>query len=339
MTRASLPQPWEGAARPLATDAFDIAGRQHDLDPAIIRAVFEVESGGRSFRSDRSLERRFEPHHFPARHWPRLGFSVAKGQAPWRASLTIRTAERDRMFATAVAIDPEAAMTATSWGALQVMGFNAEACGYATAGAMVHALAQDEAAHLAAFLRLVTSWGLITVLRAHDWVRFAARYNGSGQAEAYARKIETAYRRHSGRASPVVLRLGRAADPEAVRELQGALGIVQDGSFGPATDKAVRSFQADNGLVQDGIVGAETWARLRAKRDARPPAQPAQKDRVAQIGAMSGAVTAGTGAVAALGDALPDSAMTILVSGATAAGLMALAAILYTRMRSGRAVM
>jgi hypothetical protein len=44
-----------------------------------------------------------------------------------------------------------------------------------------------------------------------------------------------------------------------VAALQAALGIVADGSFGPATDAAVRAFQVSVGLAADGIVGAETW--------------------------------------------------------------------------------
>ena len=48
----------------------------------------------------------------------------------------------------------------------------------------------------------------------------------------------------------------------AVRDLQAALGVDVDGSFGLATYRAVRRFQEDRGLKIDAIVGAETWRSL-----------------------------------------------------------------------------
>lgn len=320
-----MAKPWEGAARPLASDAFEEAGRRYGLEPAIIHAVWQVESAGRPYRRDGSVERRFEPHHMPG-----------TGVTNWRDSLKVDTARREAMFAAAYARDPEAAMDATSWGGPQIMGFNAEAAGYSSARAMVEAMARDEAEHLTAFLRLINKWGLITVLAAHDWNRFAARYNGSGQAAVYGRKIETAYRALSGRASPVVLRLGRAGNAAAVRELQRALGIEDDGVFGTGTDRAVRAFQERYGLKVDGVVGARTWEMLRDRRGAAPKAQPTQGDLVGKVTAYSGAATAAAGAVAAVGDALSDTAMTIVASGATVAGVLAVGAFLLVKLRRDR---
>ncbi|MDB6179018.1 N-acetylmuramidase domain-containing protein [Paracoccus sp. Z330] len=319
--------PWEGQARPMSAGAFDDAGRKYRLDPDIIRAVWQVESAGRGFRSDGTLERRYEPHHFPG-----------SGITSWRESLKIKTARRDQMLREAYDRKPEAALDATSFGGPQIMGFNAEAAGYRSAMEMVTAMAADENEHLAAFLRLVDGWGLITVLAAHDWHRFASRYNGSGQAAVYAEKIETAYRRLTGRASPVVLRLGRASDKAAVKELQRALGIEDDGVFGRDTDAAVRAFQERYGLTVDGVVGDRTWAMLRDRRDASPSAQPARADGLAKITGYSGAATALAGAVATIGDALPDNAMTIVAAGASIAGVMALGAILFVKIRDGKAL-
>jgi hypothetical protein len=56
------------------------------------------------------------------------------------------------------------------------------------------------------------------------------------------------------------LRRGAAGAPVAL--LQRALGLHDDGLFGPRTEAAVRAFQRSQNLVPDGIVGPRTWARL-----------------------------------------------------------------------------
>ena len=38
--------PWRGAALRITDSAYQAAGQRHNLDPAIIRAVFSVESAG-----------------------------------------------------------------------------------------------------------------------------------------------------------------------------------------------------------------------------------------------------------------------------------------------------
>lgn len=49
---------------------------------------------------------------------------------------------------------------------------------------------------------------------------------------------------------------------EAVKILQKALHLVEDGIFGPLTEEAVIDFQKEHGLVLDGIVGDRTWEAL-----------------------------------------------------------------------------
>ena len=267
--------PWM-PARPAARAAlsdFEAAARQLNVTVPEIKAVWAVEAAGRPFRADGSVERRFEPHHFPREHWATIGFSIREGEAPWRASLRLSS---EAMFQRAYRIDPESALRATSWGAPQIMGFNHEDTGFMDARSMVERFSEGEAEQLQAFVTLIYRWGLASAIRAHDWDTFARRYNGPGQVREYAQrlrvalvgtqqkyraaKLAKAYRHEAGAPSRRVLRLGDQ-HPD-VKILQAALMIPVDGIFGRVTERAVRNFQRENGLVQDGVVGARTWAAL-----------------------------------------------------------------------------
>ena len=52
-----------------------------------------------------------------------------------------------------------------------------------------------------------------------------------------------------------------------VRKLQGAIGAIVDGSFGPHTKALTVAFQREHMLVPDGIAGAKTWAAVDALDD------------------------------------------------------------------------
>lgn len=54
--------------------------------------------------------------------------------------------------------------------------------------------------------------------------------------------------------------LRRGARGELVKQLQRAVGVDDDGIFGPGTEAEVRRFQRDHALVPDGIVGPRSWA-------------------------------------------------------------------------------
>lgn len=305
--------PWRGAARPLSVETFALAAQRLGIDTAAVRAIWEVEASGEGYRDDGTLQRRFEPHHMP-------GSSLT-----WRDSLKIKTAEREHRFAEAYERHPDAALRASSWGGPQIMGFNAEDAGYPDAEAMVRDMAESEDAQVAAFVTLVETWGIATHLRAHDWYNFARRYNGNGQAQVYANKIEAAYRRHSGDASPAVLREG--ASGSAVKRLQRALGIEADGDFGPFTRAAVEAFQRQAGLKVDGVVGRKTWLALEERRDAKPKKQETRIDRaVKKVVDNGGKVLAG-GVATETGrrviERAPDGAVDLAFYGGVGLALLA----------------
>jgi N-acetylmuramoyl-L-alanine amidase len=68
--------------------------------------------------------------------------------------------------------------------------------------------------------------------------------------------------------SPVHPILKRGSKGAAVVELQHSLnrtekyGLVEDGSFGPATESAIKKFQKKYKLVVDGIAGPKTWKKI-----------------------------------------------------------------------------
>ena len=61
----------------------------------------------------------------------------------------------------------------------------------------------------------------------------------------------------------MILKIGSRG--QEVVELQRALGIEDDGIFGPLTEAAVRAFQQENDLVVDGIAGPQTFAAIQER--------------------------------------------------------------------------
>lgn len=333
-----MSQPWTGPATPrvLADAHFAAAADRLGCDVATIRAVWEVEAGGRHFLPDGSVIRRFEPHHFPREHWSALGFVPRPGEAAWRASVRLSS---ESMFQRAWRLDRRAALRAASWGAPQIMGFNASAAGFATAEDMVRHMARGADHQLGAFVQLIEGWGIAGALRARDWQAFAARYNGSGQVAEYARRMESAYRRHAGgQRSAVVLRVGDRGP--AVAELQRALRIAEDGAFGPGTLRAVMAFQERAGIAVDGIVGARTWDSLRQAHPEDPPRPPAQDTSLDARSDLAGQVSGGVAGVSAfavavgqLREALPEDTFQIAIWVGLAAAAIWLAPRLLRRWR------
>lgn len=331
-----------------SADAFAEVASDLGCEVGAIKAVFKVEAAGKFFESDGRPTMRFEPHHFPRQHWPKIGFHPREGKAKWREALRIGKTARREMFAKAEKIDAEAAFDASSHGGPQIMGFNAEACGYPDAATMVFAFRKPDE-QLRGFAGFVKSdRRLLQAIRARDWETFARIYNGSGQVDEYAGRMKRAYamesnwRKEGGAPTPVILRLG--AQGEAVVQLQRALvsqGFLSenqvDGHFGTLTESAVEEYQAHRGLEVDGLVGARTWESLSTEGPAstasdvvEAPLPPTQgtvlKDRIA--GALENGLPTATGfGAGGFLSSLSEDNMTLLIGGVI--GLAAVGLIAY----------
>lgn len=255
----------------------------HDLDwPAkAFAAVVEVESGGKAFAKIDGKDMPlilFEPHVFyrslphPLRK-EAVERNLARpkwGQLPYPKSQSARY----NQLARAKTIQSEAAYMACSWGAGQVLGENATWLGFPTAQALAERAMESIEGQLDLMVRFIKKRGLVDELKDRDWRGFARLYNGSGQVDYYATRMERAYDRLGGEMpdqanmeDDVTLRVGSKG--LSVTELQQNLRklgyhLLVDGDFGPATKSAVLAFQTDQMLVADGIAGPVTQARIEA---------------------------------------------------------------------------
>lgn len=170
------------------------AAKELGVEPAVIKAVAEVESAGDGFLHDGRVKILFERHKFhkytdgnydkdhPDISNPQAGGYGAGGE------------HQNARFSEAFELDPEAAMMSASWGKFQIMGFNYKAAGFDTVGEFVDAMKEGEDQQLKAFVKLIKSWGLGQELRNHDWAGFARQYNGGDyKKNHYDTKLAVAY--------------------------------------------------------------------------------------------------------------------------------------------------
>jgi peptidoglycan hydrolase-like protein with peptidoglycan-binding domain len=86
-----------------------------------------------------------------------------------------------------------------------------------------------------------------------------------------------------GSAASTEVMVKRGDRGEAVRQIQGALGIPADGVFGPQTERAVKRFQRRRGLMVDGVVGPQTRAALGLDAFSRSSVRRRSSGRVPRI--------------------------------------------------------
>lgn len=190
----------------LSEEDFILLGKLLDVEAAALKAVQEVETGGRGgFFAPGKPAILFEGHIF----WSQLKkrgidpYSVVKGNEDilypkWeKGHYKGGLAEYDRLE-KARAIHREAADASTSWGMFQVMGFNYASCGEKSVASFVEAMSEGELRQLILTGRFIRKAGMLPALQSKNWAEFAKRYNGPSYAEnRYDIKLEEAYRKYS----------------------------------------------------------------------------------------------------------------------------------------------
>jgi hypothetical protein len=255
---------FSGPAKRFDDKAIEAAAKKLGCAVAAVRAVIDVESRG-GFLPDGRPKILYERHYFS--RLTKRSFDDKHPDICNRKYGGYKggAAEYERL-GRAIALNRDAALRSASWGAFQIMGDNCKLAGFKNVEDFVAAMVSGEPEQLDAFVSFVTSTNLDDELRRLDWVGFARGYNGQAYAiNKYDRKLAAAFAYHSAGGARVtsplpVLKMGDTGDE--VKTLQKALGIKDDGDFGPATKAAVVAFQTKHKLYADGIVGKNTWIKL-----------------------------------------------------------------------------
>lgn len=276
-----------GSCEEISEHDIEIAADRLGAEVAAVKAVIEIEGGGRSFlpAPDCRPPILFESHLFARDTGSKFNGTYPNLSTPkWdRSTYGAAGAHQYDRLQQAINIDPpttrEPALRSASWGAFQILGRNHKSAGYETVDDFVFAMCQSGGKQLDAFVSFLKSNGIAGDLRDKNWAEFARKYNGPGYKQNnYDAKLSAAYARHAGLNAPdepspdtpPTLRVGNRGT--WVSRMQGMLNgaldlsppLETDGIFGPQTANMVKRFQTEEGLDADGIVGVVTWKALYA---------------------------------------------------------------------------
>ena len=171
--------------------------KQYDIELASLKAVLEVESRGDGFDDDGYPTVLYEGHQF---HKFTNGiFSTSHPDLSYKSwtKKYYKYSQIERIDA-AGELDAKAALMSTSWGSMQVMGFNYKICGYNTVEEFVVAMFQSEYNQIKAGLDYIKNTGLMDEIKSKSWRAFARGYNGPRYAKNnYHIKLQTAYNKYN----------------------------------------------------------------------------------------------------------------------------------------------
>jgi hypothetical protein len=175
------------------SDADLVAAAQtFAIDVNVLKAILRVESAGPGFSGGKLLIS-FEPFFFSEATGGQFDASHPAISNRNRAPLGGNQASRWTKLAEAYALDADAALGATSWGAFQLPGRYFATAGYPSVFAFVQDMAHSERRQLEAFKAYVTRGSLVDELQRRDWVGFAGEFEGGPGAAAYATALANAF--------------------------------------------------------------------------------------------------------------------------------------------------
>lgn len=249
---------YQGSGTPVSPQKLQQSYEELGCAKETLWALLTVETKGFGYLPDRRPKILFERVVFHQRT-NGLHDSHPDISSPTPGGYLGGAAEYQRL-AAAVQLDELAALSSTSWGMGQIMGFNATDLHYADVHAMIAAFVDSEDAQLDGVCRFINSKHLSSALRDNNWQRIASGYNGKDYARnQYDRKLLDAHDQYVQDGCPdVVLRAAQAY----LTYLDYAPNGV-DGIQGRNTLAALHRFEHHEGLPENDTIDAGTVAALR----------------------------------------------------------------------------
>lgn len=181
----------QDAAR-LGDDALKTVAQTLTINENVLKAILRVESAGPGFSAGKLLIS-FEPIFFSEATGGRYDASHPAISNQNRAPLAGNQAARWAKLNEAYALDPSAALGATSWGAFQLPGRYYASAGYPNVYEFVLDMSKSEARQLAAFQSYITRASLVDELQRRDWAGFAGEFEGGPGVATYATALANAF--------------------------------------------------------------------------------------------------------------------------------------------------
>ena len=192
-----------GAAVQMQAEEITAIASELGVEPAALRAVLTVETGGSGFDAYGRPKALFERHYFYrflANQPDKQSLAVSNGLAYPKWGEKPYPKGFDAVYAeieAACEIDLDCALRSVSWGLGQIMGNNHKMVGFDSAEDMVKDAMASEANQLKQMAAFINHAGLLDELKNKDWAGFAKGYNGPAYAtNQYDAKLATAYNRY-----------------------------------------------------------------------------------------------------------------------------------------------
>jgi hypothetical protein len=210
-----------GEAMGIAAKNLQMLSEGLSIEPAVVRAVVEIEASGRGFLPEPTVTPggvdvsgrpviQFEGHCF----WQYLVNLKEPSLSPtkllnenenyvdilypkWTKKYMLSGDKEWDQLLRARGVHEGGADESASWGMFQIMGFNYGACGCGSINQYVRMM-ESERGQCEAFMNFIQNNGPIwKALKNKDWAGFAYRYNGPGYAKnQYDVKLQKRYERY-----------------------------------------------------------------------------------------------------------------------------------------------